>query len=172
MDITLKLMKMGYLTFLSKNCEKELADTTKLFRTILLLGGDISTNPGPIRFPCVECKRHVARNQRGIECDSCELWIHAKCIEMSTSKHESLTEDRIRLCSKCLPTTEPIDVLSDCSETEDDGDDGTVKEVEELARVKPNNPKSQHGDQRKQTQTTKIKLKQKLTYHNLLSEMK
>ena len=77
------------------------ADTAKLFRTLLLLGGDISTNPGPVRFPCVECKRPVARNQRGIECDSCELWTHAKCIEMSISEHESLTEDETWLCSKC-----------------------------------------------------------------------
>ena len=121
----------------------------------------------------------MARIQRGIECDSCELWTHAKCIEMSISEHESLTEGEIWLCSKYLPTTttEPIDVLSYSSETEDDGDDGTVEEVEEQGGVKPNNPKSQHGDQRKTDPETKNKINTKadipaLREHNLFSEMK
>ena len=68
-------------------------------------------------------------------------------------------------------------MLSDSSETEDDGNDGTAKEAEEQASVKPNSPKSQHGDQRKTDPGTKNKINTKadipaLRGHNLFSEMK
>ena len=32
---------------------------------ILLLSGDISTNPGPVKYPCGKCSKPVKRNQRG-----------------------------------------------------------------------------------------------------------
>jgi Zn finger protein HypA/HybF involved in hydrogenase expression len=38
---------------------------------ILLLSGDISTNPGPIKYPCGKCSKPVKRNQRGIYCEDC-----------------------------------------------------------------------------------------------------
>ena len=37
---------------------------------LLLLCGDISTNPGPIRHPCTVCDKSVNVNQRGLLCDS------------------------------------------------------------------------------------------------------
>jgi hypothetical protein len=33
-----------------------------------LLSGDISTNPGPVKYPCGKCSKPVKRNQRGIYC--------------------------------------------------------------------------------------------------------
>jgi hypothetical protein len=41
---------------------------------ILLLSGDISTNPGPVKYPCGKCSKHVKRNQRGIYCEDCTYW--------------------------------------------------------------------------------------------------
>ena len=38
---------------------------------ILLLSGDISTNPGPVKYPCRKCSKPVKRNQRGIYCEDC-----------------------------------------------------------------------------------------------------
>lgn len=38
---------------------------------ILLLSGDISTNPGPVRYPCGGCYKPVAKNHRGIFCEAC-----------------------------------------------------------------------------------------------------
>jgi hypothetical protein len=41
---------------------------------ILLLSGDISTNPGPVKYPCGKCSKPVKRNQRGIYCEDCTYW--------------------------------------------------------------------------------------------------
>ena len=41
---------------------------------ILLLSGDISTNPGPVIYPCGKCSKPVKRNQRGIYCEDCIYW--------------------------------------------------------------------------------------------------
>ena len=57
----------------------------------LLLAGDIATNTGPgtehinpkrktpvYKHPCKKCTRPAVKsNQKGIQCDSCEMWIHA-----------------------------------------------------------------------------------------------
>ena len=45
----------------------------------LILCGDVELNPGPVQFPCDLCGRAVRLNDRGIQCDSCNSWIHAKC---------------------------------------------------------------------------------------------
>ena len=55
---------------------------------LLLMSGDVSENPGPIRFPCVKCQKPVKRNQRGIQC---LLWHHAKCIDMPVSEYNYLS---------------------------------------------------------------------------------
>ena len=60
----------------------------------ILLIFDIERNPGPIKFPCGECQKAVRSNQRGIACDDCETWYHAKCIRMSDTlyyTHISIT---------------------------------------------------------------------------------
>ena len=49
------------------------------FTLILLLSGDVSTNPGPIRHPCVGCGRPVKCNQQALMCDFCDKWVHRKC---------------------------------------------------------------------------------------------
>ena len=55
---------------------------------VILLAGDIETNPGPCppRFPCgVSSKAcssyHGAK--ASILCESCELWFHAECVGLS-----------------------------------------------------------------------------------------
>ena len=37
---------------------------------ILLLAGDVETNPGDVKNPCSVCARSVAKNHRAISCDS------------------------------------------------------------------------------------------------------
>ena len=46
---------------------------------ILLLSGDVSMNPGPIRNPCIGCGRPVKCNQQALMCDFCDKWVHRKC---------------------------------------------------------------------------------------------
>ena len=38
----------------------------------LLLCGNISLNPGPIRYPCTVCKKPVRSNQKALLCDNCD----------------------------------------------------------------------------------------------------
>ena len=51
-----------------------------LISLILLISGDIETNPGPPRkwkYPCTICSALVKSNQRGIQCDAidtCIVW--------------------------------------------------------------------------------------------------
>ena len=58
---------------------------------LLLMSEDVSENPGPTRFPCGKCQKSVKRNQRGIQCESCFLWHHAKCIAMPVSEYNYLS---------------------------------------------------------------------------------
>ena len=54
--------------------------------------GDIHLNPGPIKFPCKECEKSVRNNQNAMLCSECGLWIHAKCLNMSTSTFKYFLE--------------------------------------------------------------------------------
>ena len=48
-----------------------------LMTVILLLGGDIATNPGPIvKNPCCSCENAVNKNHWVIKCKQTDLWVH------------------------------------------------------------------------------------------------
>ena len=57
----------------------------------LLSAGDVQPNPGPVQCPCGICGKGVRRNQRGIACDGCDKWHHAKCIDMTTAEYIQLS---------------------------------------------------------------------------------
>ena len=47
---------------------------------LLLLGGDIETNPGPPTYICRLCKQIINKRQTSIQCNSkSKHWIHLKC---------------------------------------------------------------------------------------------
>ncbi|XP_048575802.1 uncharacterized protein LOC125557331 [Nematostella vectensis] len=75
----------------------------RLLCGLLLLCGDISLNPGPAwKYPCGLCKKPVKSNQRGLQCDSCNIWNHAKCMDISIPSYESLANSScLWLCPKC-----------------------------------------------------------------------
>ena len=50
---------------------------------ILLHGGDISLNTGPIKLPCGKCAKSVRSNQDALLCEDCDVWTHSNCIAMS-----------------------------------------------------------------------------------------
>ena len=77
---------------------------------LLLLSGDVHINPGPTqrkyKYPCGNCWKPVMKNQKGILCDSCELWFHIKClpeaISISNNRYELLTSsDESWYCYDC-----------------------------------------------------------------------
>ena len=76
---------------------------TTLVLLIILLGGDIQTNPGPTKYPCGMCERPVAKNHRGLECDECRSWVHIKCGDVAPKQYESLLHKThfTWICPKC-----------------------------------------------------------------------
>lgn len=83
-----------------RGAEVVLGSTRVVFRRrmclvywLLALSGDIEVNPGPVRHPCSVCQRSVKSNQRGICCDNCDRWSHAKCACVSLEEYERLGED-------------------------------------------------------------------------------
>ena len=103
------LFSMG-LWLLGKPTRSKLLLTkpsSSLIQIILLLSGQISPNPGPPRYPCVECGKAVRTNQKGLQCDDCLYWCHSACIGMSNNKP---------LTSPHLFDTNPYSILSE-SET-------------------------------------------------------
>ena len=66
---------------------------------LLWLGGDIELNPGD---KCDLCSKTVKSNQRGIQCDKCDRWYHAKCCEVSKELYNVLANSPcIWLCPRC-----------------------------------------------------------------------
>ena len=73
---------------------------------LLMLSGDVSLNPGPrsCKFPCGTCGKPVRGNHAGIQCDSCDRWLHCKCITMSVREYKLLFSDHSELwfCTTCV----------------------------------------------------------------------
>ena len=78
-----------------------------LLLNLLLLCGDIDTNPGPNwKYPCGSCKKPVKSNQHGIQCDSCDSWIHTRCLGMNNDEYQLLANSSCSwICPDCdLPS--------------------------------------------------------------------
>ena len=74
---------------------------------LLLLAGDIETNPGPRtpKYPCGECKKACTSykgSQASILCDSCNSWFHSKCVGLIDVVFDTLGRcDLPWECYKC-----------------------------------------------------------------------
>ncbi len=61
---------------------------------LLLACGDVHPCPGPnYKYPCGVCHKPVKVNQKGILCDTCNLWHHIKCINMPTTEYFRLADN-------------------------------------------------------------------------------
>jgi hypothetical protein len=70
---------------------------------IILLSGDISTNPGPVKYHSGKCSKPVKRNQRGIYCEDCTYWYHIKCIDLPIGEYQRLsTSSESWYCANCI----------------------------------------------------------------------
>lgn len=78
---------------------------------MLLLAGDIESNPGPVHYPCSICMRVVAKNHRALYCDQCNLWSHIKCTSITPLEYKAFQgkEDGFNFtCSRCLISELPV----------------------------------------------------------------
>ena len=71
----------------------QLQNDSSVYR--ILLSGDISLNPGPVRWPCFVFGKAI--NHRSIQCDICDKWCHIgrKCGNVSLTDYEKLINDSI-----------------------------------------------------------------------------
>lgn len=97
---------------------------------MIALSGDIESNPGPrcLKYPCGECGKSVTVRQKGVACDSCDTWYHAKCMGMRDIIYNNLGNASWH-CLKCalpnvslflnsetdISTTNHFDTLRDLS---------------------------------------------------------
>ena len=87
---------------------------------LLLLAGDIELNLGPVKYPCTVCSRQVKSNQRGIFCDRCELWTHARGYGVDVVEYErlGLNVNEEWLCPACISAELPyadVSLISDAN---------------------------------------------------------
>lgn len=79
----------------------------KMF-TLLLLAGDIQSNPGPRRckYPCGICSHPVKKQDRAVCCDNCNQWVHNSCSGMSSHMYDILKGSTCTwICPSCgLPS--------------------------------------------------------------------
>ena len=71
-------------------------NSKSLFSLILILSGNIETNPGPKptcpknpgppkpTWPCGTCQKDCPEESDAIECDGCRTWFHQQCVSMQT----------------------------------------------------------------------------------------
>ena len=80
--------------------------------TLLLASGDIESNPGPVQYPCTVCEKPVKRNQRGILCDGCSQWTHARCGGVEEAEYLLLTaqESCEWFCPRCTQSTASLSI--------------------------------------------------------------
>ena len=77
---------------------------------LILLAGDVESNPGPTKYPCTACNKAVRNNQRGIFCSRCEKWTHASCGGVSPAEYQRLgeQEDDSWFCTGCMMAELPF----------------------------------------------------------------
>ena len=55
-----------------------------------------------IKYPCGIYSKSVKKNQKAIQCDSCDLWVHTACNVVSDTNYENLkTEPDPWFCLGC-----------------------------------------------------------------------
>ena len=68
----------------------------------LLLIHDTELNPGPTKYPCGTCNRPVARNQKGVCCDSCDTLYHINCQNIGNVVYKCLNKTNVSWeCIQC-----------------------------------------------------------------------
>ncbi|CAC5395570.1 unnamed protein product [Mytilus coruscus] len=63
----------------------------------------IEQNPGPVQNSCGICCKLVKRNDKAIQCDECDLWIHTRCASVDNTTYAKLqnTTDQW-FCQNCV----------------------------------------------------------------------
>lgn len=68
----------------SRKTQTHFEHTSKLLwlAHLIVLSGDIETNPGlrSLKYPCGDCGKSVTTHQKGVACETRDIWYHTKCM--------------------------------------------------------------------------------------------
>ena len=81
------------------------------FFTLLLLAGDIETNPGPSNKPvCEFCSRTIAKNHRFVKCVNCACKFHIAHANVKKIEYDRLNQNigPPFICQSCLSSELPF----------------------------------------------------------------
>ena len=59
---------------------------------------------------CIDCNRRVTFQGKGVECESCKKWFHAKCQGITETEYQTMQEF-LRICSYCSEKGRKEDTL-------------------------------------------------------------
>ena len=59
---------------------------------------------------CIECNRRVTFRRKGVECESCKNWFHAKCQGITDTEYKTMQEV-VWICSYCAEEGKKEDTL-------------------------------------------------------------
>ena len=79
-----------------------LTKATLIASQLVILAGDVSTNPGPMDV-CQACNKGCRKNQSAIQFDDCDLWYHQRCLNMGEREFLNLTNPQTSwICTSCI----------------------------------------------------------------------
>ena len=88
-----------------RRCIPSVSGRDNLTLLLLLFSGDIAVNQGPMQhdmntaprpasvFPCGHCELAVNWSDHAICCDSCSIWYHWACHDMSVTQYRNLGDE-------------------------------------------------------------------------------
>ena len=85
-------------------CKQHHERNFKVTCKLILLCGDVALNPGPnYKYPCGICSKPVKCNQKGISCETCDTWYHAKCSNIPDTEYLALSNNPDPwCCNDCI----------------------------------------------------------------------
>lgn len=96
-------MKINKSAYGFRNSYVKCPSNILCLHTFLLLCGDISTNPGPLRHPFGACSKPVRSNQHGLQCECCDTCSHRVCVNMNKPEYQRHGNSRESwFCETCL----------------------------------------------------------------------
>ena len=67
----------------------------------------------PTAFPCGICLNPVAKNDKAVKCNNCDLWIHIKCNKINVETFNLLVNDKtVWYCLTCSKKLFPFSALN------------------------------------------------------------
>ena len=106
------IYKIGRLFSLFPLSCPTLALLRLLILLLLLMSGNVHSNPGPI-FPCSVCAGNVTWRGKSVLCCTCSKWVHLRCSQLSLSNFRALGSSHSWSCLPCRNTVTPSSDSSD-----------------------------------------------------------